>query len=142
MKLNAAFIISILLIFLFAYTGSSKLLDSKGFAAVLSKIPLIGRGAGIVAILLPLAELLIVLLLLFERTRLMGLYASLVLLSIFTVYLVYMVLAVPKLPCSCGGVISTMSWKQHIVFNAVFIGLAVIGVRNMKRCSTVVKDYG
>jgi hypothetical protein len=142
MKLNAAFIISILLIFLFAYTGSSKLLDSKGFAAVLSKIPLIGRGAGIVAILLPLAELLIVLLLLFERTRLVGLYASLVLLSIFTVYLVYMVLAVPKLPCSCGGVISTMSWKQHIVFNAVFIGLTVIGVRNMKRCSSVVKDYG
>jgi hypothetical protein len=142
MKLNAAFFISILLIFLFAYTGSSKLLDSKGFAAVLSKIPLIGRGAGIVAILLPLAELLIALLLLFERTRLIGLYASLVLLSIFTVYLVYMVLAVPKLPCSCGGVIGTMSWKQHIVFNAVFVGVTVIGIRNMRRCSSVVKDYG
>jgi hypothetical protein len=142
MKTNAAFFISILLIFLFAYTGSSKLLDSKGFAAVLSEIPLIGRGAGIVAILLPLAELLIVLLLLFEKTRLIGLYASLALLLLFTVYLVYMVLAVPKLPCSCGGVIGTMSWKQHIVFNAVFVGVTVIGIRNMRRCSSVVKDYG
>jgi hypothetical protein len=116
-------------------------LDSKGFAAVLSKIPLIGRGAGIVAILLPLAELLIALLLLFERTRLIGLYASLVLLSIFTVYLVYMVLAVPKLPCSCGGVISTMSWKQHVVFNAVFIVLTIIGIRRFKRYLSVGGDY-
>lgn len=133
MKLNAAFFISLLLIFLFAYTGSSKLLDSKGFAAVLSKIPLIGRGAGIVAILLPLAELLIVLLLLFEKTRLTGLYASLALLLLFTVYLVYMVLAVPHLPCSCGGVISSMSWKQHVVFNVVFIVLTVIGIRSTKQ---------
>jgi hypothetical protein len=133
MKFNASFFISILLIFLFAYTGSSKLLDSKGFAAVLSKIPLIGRGAGIVAILLPLAELLIVLLLFFERTRLIGLYASLMLLLVFTVYLVYMVLAVPKLPCSCGGVISSMSWKQHVVFNVVFIVLTVIGIRSTKQ---------
>ena len=133
MKLNAAFFISLLLIFLFAYTGSSKLLDSKGFAAVLSKIPLIGRGAGIVAILLPLAELLIVLLLLFEKTRLTGLYASLALLLLFTVYLVYMVLVVPHLPCSCGGVISSMSWKQHVVFNVVFIVLTVIGIRSTKQ---------
>jgi hypothetical protein len=133
MKFNAAFFISLLLIFLFAYTGSSKLLDSKGFAAVLSTIPLIGRGAGIVAILLPLAELLIVLLLLFEKTRLTGLYASLALLLLFTVYLVYMVLAVPHLPCSCGGVISSMSWKQHVVFNVVFIVLTVIGIRSTKQ---------
>ena len=141
MKLNAAFIISILLIFLFAYTGSSKLLDSKGFAAVLSEVPLIGRGAGIVALLLPLAELLIALLLLFERTRLIGLYASLVLLSIFTVYLVYMVLAVPHLPCSCGGVISTMSWKQHVVFNVVLIVFTITGIRSVRKGSFAEDNY-
>jgi hypothetical protein len=137
MRTNAAFIISLLLIFLFAYTACSKLIDSKAFATVLGSVPLIERGAGIVAILLPLAELLIVLLLLFERTRLVGLYASMILLLVFTVYLVYMVLMVPHLPCSCGGVISRMSWKQHVVFNLFFIGLTMIGIRSMKYTSVV-----
>jgi hypothetical protein len=133
MRTNTAFIISLLLIFLFAYTASSKLIDSKAFASMLEEVPLIGRGAGVVAILLPLAELLIALLLLFERTRLMGLYSSLILLFVFTVYLVYMIAVVPQLPCSCGGVISSMSWRQHIVFNLVFIGLTVIGIRSMRK---------
>jgi hypothetical protein len=128
MKTKAAFFISLLLIFVFAYTGSSKLLDSKAFAAVLHEVPMIGWGAGVIALLLPLTELLIALLLLFERTRLMGLYASLVLLLVFTGYLVYMILAVPHLPCSCGGVISKMGWKGHLVFNGVLIGVTVIGI--------------
>lgn len=137
MRTNAAFIISIFLIFLFAYTACSKLIDSKAFATVLGSVPLIGRGAGIVAILLPLAELLIVLLLLFESTRLVGLYASLLMLCVFTIYLGYMILAVPHLPCSCGGVISRMSWRQHVVFNLFFIGLTMIGIRSMKYTSVV-----
>lgn len=122
MKINAAYIVSLLLIFLFAYTASRKLTDSKSFTAVLQKIPLMGREAGIVAILLPVAELFIALLLLFERSRLTGLYASLFLLSMFKVYLVYKVLFVPHLPCRCGGVISKMSWKQYIVFNGCLLG--------------------
>ena len=133
MKPGAAFFISIVLIFLFAYTAGSKLIDSKGFIAVLSQVPLIGRGAGVVAILLPLAELLIALLLIFERTRLLGLWASLVLLVLFTVYLGYMVLFVAHLPCSCGGVVSRMSWRQHVVFNSGLIVLTMIGIRSMKK---------
>lgn len=132
MRTNAAFFISLLLIFLFAYTGSSKLIDSKAFEVVLEQVPLIERGAGVVAILLPLAELLIALLLLFERTRLIGLWASVLLLVLFTGYLVYMILFVPKLPCSCGGVIGRMTWRQHVVFNCVLIGLTVVGIRSLK----------
>ena len=133
MRTKAAFFISLLLILVFAYTGSSKFLDSKAFVAVLHEVPVIGRGAGVIAILLPLTELLIALLLLFEGTRLIGLYASLVLLSFFTVYLVWMVLAVPHLPCSCGGIIGRMGWKEHIAFNAVYVLLTIAGIRGMKR---------
>jgi hypothetical protein len=129
MKTNAAFFIALLLIFLFTYTGSSKLLDSRSFAAVLLKFPFIGRGAGVLAILLPLAELVIALLLLFKSTRLAGLYASVVLLSVFTIFLVWMVLSVVQLPCSCGGAISRMGWREHIVFNVVFVGLTVLAIR-------------
>jgi hypothetical protein len=133
MKPKAAFFISLLLVFVFAYAASSKLIDSKNLAAVLQKVPLIGRGASVIAVLLPLAELVIALLLIFERTRLYGLYASLVLLIVFTGYLGYMVLFVPKLPCSCGGVISKMSWKEHIVFNGVLIVLTYTGIRIFRK---------
>lgn len=134
MKTNAAFFISLLLIFLFAYTASSKLIDSKSLVAVLRQVPLIERGASVVAVLLPLAELLIALLLIFERTRLLGLYASSILLVVFTGYLLYTVLFVPKLPCSCGGVVGWMSWRQHLVFNLFLIGVTVVGIRS---CSQV-----
>lgn len=33
-----------------------------------------------------------------------------------------------RLPCSCGGVIALLSWKQHIAFNLFFLSLAVIGI--------------
>lgn len=125
--------VSSLLILLFGYTAFSKLFNHSLFEAVLQQVPLIGTGAAVIALLLPLCELFIVLLLLFPRTRLIGLKLSLVLLVMFTVYLGYMVLFVPKLPCSCGGVISKMSWRQHIGFNAAVAGLTVLGIRSVDR---------
>jgi hypothetical protein len=122
--------VSTLLIFLFTYTATSKLFENKGFVAVLQRLPLVERGAGAIAVLLPVAELFIVLLLIFERTRLKGLYASLLLLSVFTGYLLYMVLYVPGLPCSCGGVIGRMGWRTHIIFNLIFIGLTLAAIRS------------
>lgn len=140
MKTNAAFFISLLLVFVFANTASSKLIDSTGFIGVLRQVPLIGRGAGVMAVLLPLAELLIAMLLIFETTRLFGLYASLVLLLIFTGYLLYMILTLSHLPCSCGGVISKMSWRMHLIFNAALSGLTVIGIRTLN--ASAVKNHG
>ena len=78
---------------------------------------------------LPLTALCVALLLFFSGTRLVGLWAALVLLSLFTVYLLYMLVFTPQLPWSCGGVIGNMTWKQHVVFNVVFMGLTVIGIR-------------
>lgn len=126
--------VSALLIFLFTYTAVSKLLDLDGFRSVLAQSPLIGPGAGALAILLPFAELGVCLLLLFPTTRFAGLYTSFVLLVLMTGYLGFMVLYAPHLPCSCGGVISSLSWKEHIVFNGGILGLNLWGlVRDGKR---------
>jgi hypothetical protein len=121
MKRMTTDIVSSLLILLFGYTSLSKLLTIERFSSVLERMPLIGTGAGVLAFAIPLAELCIVLLLLFERTRYRGLILSLALLIAFTFYLTIMVLFTPHLPCSCGGVISKMSWKQHLFFNGAFI---------------------
>ncbi|MBA2499261.1 MAG: hypothetical protein H0V30_05995 [Chitinophagaceae bacterium] len=122
-------IISAILILLFVYTALSKLVSLDQFQDVLWQAPMIGHGAGILARAVPLAELLIALLLLFPFTRVWGLYSSLGLLLVFTVYLGYMIVSVTDLPCQCGGVISSLSWAQHIYFNLFFIGITWLGIR-------------
>jgi hypothetical protein len=117
----------------FGYTAASKLLDFTRFRAVLSASPLIAKGAGTLAGLLVAAELTVVLLLIFPRTRLWGLYASFVLLILFTSYLGYMVLYTPHLPCSCGGVLEALSWKEHILLNLVLLILTLAALLNEQR---------
>jgi hypothetical protein len=116
-------------IFLFVYTAVSKLLDFQSFSIVLRHSPLIGKTAPVIAILLPVTELVVSLLLLLPRTLKLGLYSFLSLLILFTLYLVYMLSFSPSLPCTCGGVFKYMSWHHHLTFNLVFISLAVLATR-------------
>ena len=134
-RIHPAEIFTSLLILLFAYTAISKILDFNKFRRVLSESPLIHNGAGIIAWLLPATELLIVLLLFLPRYRITGLWISLGMLTVFTGYLFYMLLFASHLPCSCGGVLSSLSWKEHLVFNVVFLGIntgGLIGLRFSK----------
>ncbi len=126
-------VISSLLILLFTYTALSKLFSIGRFKAVLEQSPIISSGAGMLAWQLPLTALCIALLLFFSGTRMVGLWAALVLLCLFTVYLLYILVFASHLPWSCGGVIGNMTWKQHVVFNVVFMGLTVIGIRKLRR---------
>jgi len=121
-------IISSLLILLFVYTGVSKLLDFSNFHLQLSKSPFITAFADPVAWTIPAGELLVALALIFKRTRLLGLYASLFLMTMFTAYIYAMLHYSYDLPCSCGGIISKMSWTQHLWFNAGFVILCISGI--------------
>jgi hypothetical protein len=121
-------IIGGLFILLFLYTALSKLSEIALFRLVLRSSPLISGYANPVSILIPASEILVSLLLFIPGTRRQGLYASLLLMLIFTLYLVYMISFTTALPCSCGGVISQLSWKQHLVFNIIFTLLAFAGL--------------
>jgi len=46
-----------------------------------------------------------------------------------------MLLSGQHLPCTCGGIISKMSWKQHLGFNALFILVGLIGIIKTKKNS-------
>ncbi len=118
-----------LLILLFVYTALSKLLAYRSFTTVLGKSPLIQGKAALVAWLLPTIELIASALLLMPSTRKMGLYASFFLMLLFTLYIAYMLLFTQNLPCSCGGAIGRLTWKQHLVFNILFTALAFVGAR-------------
>jgi hypothetical protein len=129
MKKNAIVeMISALLLFLFTYTALSKLLDFAKFKYQISQSPFITNISWLVIWSIPLAELIISILLVFKLTRLAGLYLSFFLMLLFTGYVFIMLRYSSYLPCSCGGVLSIMSWKQHFVFNLVFTGLSLAGV--------------
>jgi putative oxidoreductase len=128
MKAASQHISTCFLLLLYAYTGLHKLFEQSLFQRTLSKVLSGYNGAATLAWLIPSLELVVVLLLFFEQTRKSGLYASLLLLVLFTSYLVYMVLFVADLPCSCGGVLNKMSWKQHIFFNLFFIAINLFAI--------------
>jgi len=115
-------------IFLFTYTALSKFFDFTNFKNVLHLSPLIGEMNLFVAWALPLIELATSVLLFFQRSRLVGLYVSAALMIVFTIYLGYMILFTPNLPCSCGGVLKQMTWQQHVWFNLFFTGLAAFSI--------------
>ena len=119
-------IISSLLILLFVYAASSKLIEYSAFKTQLMNQLFFKNFAGIFAWTIPSIELLTGLLLTVKVTRIIGLYASLIMLSFFTLYIAGMLLSGKQLPCSCEGIIQQLSWNQHLLFNLFFLLLSLI----------------
>jgi uncharacterized membrane protein YphA (DoxX/SURF4 family) len=122
---------------LFLYTSLSKLADYEAFKNVLTASPLLKPVAGLIAWLVPVSELVIVVLLFIPPYRLKGLYASVILICFFTLYLLYMIVFTPHLPCKSGGVIKLLTWPEHIVFNLFFVFLSVTGILLYKRAKNL-----
>lgn len=122
-------IISALFILLFVYTAITKFIEHESFRAVLSQSPLIGINSTIISWVLPILELFTATLLFIPTLRKWGFASSLILMLIFTGYITYMISFSRHLPCSCGGVVSAMTWPEHLIFNIFFTALAAIALR-------------
>lgn len=118
-----------LLILLWAYAAINKLAGHTVFHAQLQQFPWLAPAAAFLSWAVPLTEVAVALLLFFPATAPYGLYASGTLLTVFTLYLLAMVILKTSLPCSCGGVIARLSWQQHIAFNVFFMALVIAGIR-------------
>jgi hypothetical protein len=122
-------IICTLLVFLFVYAAISKLTDFTEFTADMNNQPLPRFLKPILVWAVPATELAIVALLIFDTTRLIGLYASLLLMAAFTFYTGVVLLHFFKyIPCSCGGIIKNLTWPQHLLLNLFFVLIAIIGI--------------
>ena len=121
--------ISALLILLFLYASISKFLDFETFHHDLLNQPFPHSWTPFLVWFIPCSEIAISVLLIFERTRLLGFYASLALMGLFTIYSIAILLDFfAYVPCSCGGVIKHLTWPQHLVLNLFFLGLSISGV--------------
>lgn len=121
--------ISASLALLFTYTALSKLLDVSTFRQQMLNQPFPEWFANLLSWVLPFAEIAIATLLLNSKTRLTGLYLSLVFMSMFTLYIALVLLNIfGRIPCSCGGIFEKMSWEMHLLFNIIFVLLALTGI--------------
>lgn len=122
-------IVSILLIIMWAYAAVSKLLDLQNFKQALATQVFPVWMGKILVWVLPIAELGIAGLLLFQKTQLLGMYASFGLMLLFTLYVggaVYNIYE--RYPCACGGLFAKLGWKKHFRLNIFLTMISIIGI--------------
>ncbi len=120
--------ISYITAFLFIYAATSKIIDFENFQVQLGQSPMLSAFAKYISYAVPIFEVGFSLLLINSRSRMIGLICSYVLMIMFTAY-IYIILNYSSfVPCSCGGLIENLSWKQHIIFNLIFVVLTAIGI--------------
>jgi len=130
-------IITAMLIMLFFYTATSKLSDIGEFRRQLSNQSVPDWSVAILLWLIPLSEILVCLLLIAAASRTAGLYGSALLMLIFTGYMGLVLLNVfDRVPCSCGGVLRSMDFHTHFIFNAVFLVLSISAIILQRKLET------
>src|SRR5690606_7135816 len=120
--------VAVLYIILFTYAASSKLLDFDNFRIQLGQSPILTAYADSVAWGVPSIELLITLLFIFPTYCLLHHYSSICLMSMMTEYISLVLNFTDYIPCSCGRVLEDLGWTENIIFNVVFILLALIAL--------------
>ncbi|OCA76370.1 tellurium resistance protein TerC [Chryseobacterium artocarpi] len=121
-------VISILLAILFLYAAMSKALDFENFQIQLAQSPLLSAYAEIISYSIIIIEIIVAICLFIPYTNRLGLYASLGLMSAFTVY-IYLILNYSDfIPCSCGGILEKLGWTEHLLFNLFFVILTITAI--------------
>jgi uncharacterized membrane protein YphA (DoxX/SURF4 family) len=125
--------ISMLYMILYLYTGISKLMEYSVFKQQLEQVAIVKPVASVVSILIPITEIVVSLFLLLPSFRRIGTYLGVALMIVFTLYIIYILSMEHDLPCSCGGIISLLTWPQHLILNLCFIIGGVTSIRFQKQ---------
>jgi hypothetical protein len=116
------------LVLLFSYAATSKLITFKDTSHQIAQVSILHPIANFIAWSVPAIELGVSFLLLIPTRRTLGLYLSFVLMLLFTIYISWILLMNDTLPCSCGGVISNLSWKFHLLLNIAVLLLVYLSL--------------
>jgi hypothetical protein len=118
-----------LLILLWSYASLSKLVNfDLSLSQMKNQIFPIWLSE-ILSYVIPLTELAVAVLLIFKKTQKTAFLLSTFLLITFTIYIIMILLNFfGRIPCSCGGIISSLTWSQHFLFNSSFLGLSLFGI--------------
>lgn len=114
--------------FLFTYAAVTKLLELDNFQAQLGQSPMLSAFSNTISWSIPLLEISLALALFIPKYRVIALYGAFALMVTFTAYIYIILNYSSYIPCSCGGILEKMNWKQHLCFNIVFVLFGVIAI--------------
>ncbi len=114
---------------LFLYTAASKLIDLDKFRGQISNqvfdevyTPWLTYG-------IPLAEIIVVVLLVWPRMRKIGFPAFTFLMILFTGYVTLVIFGYyDRVPCGCSSAFEHLSWPWHLAVNVIFTALGITGI--------------
>lgn len=122
-------IIIISLLLLWIPVTIDKIINFESFKAGILRQPISETFQFLAMYTLPLAELITAILLISKKFQRSGLILSIILMSVFTSYVAFALIgAFGKIPCSCGSIISSFNWQQHLWFNIIFLCLSGLGL--------------
>ncbi|MNY00057.1 hypothetical protein D3C86_1325380 [compost metagenome] len=121
-------LLSFLLVLLWIYASINKLMDFEKFKLQLEQSPALTGFAAAIALVGPAIKIITVVLLFIPRTKLIGLYASCGLMLMFALYIIVILNFSGHLPCACNGFLKNMGWNGHLLFNMLFVLIALAGI--------------
>lgn len=121
-------VICYLFLILFVYAAVTKLMEYEKFRVQVGQSPILTSLVDWIAPTVPAIELIIAVMLFVPKSKLLALYASFNLMVMFTAYIFLTLNFSPNIPCSCGGILEKMGWKEHLIFNIVFVLLVAVAI--------------
>lgn len=123
-----------LYVLLYIYTAASKWLNFDDFVWQMNNQPFDDKYTSLLVYGIPTLEILTSLLLLFKKTRLIGMYGVTSLMAVFTGYVALVTTNFyDRIPCSCGGIIHDLNWPQHLILNSSFLVIGIISIVILKK---------
>ncbi|MEJ2003781.1 MAG: hypothetical protein P8X57_02195 [Cyclobacteriaceae bacterium] len=122
-----------LFIAVFTYAAMTKVIAPVDFGVKLLKahyIPTFLIPA--VTALIPLSEIAAVVFIMFGKFTRLGWEIIYILMICFDVHLAILHLVAPAAPCSCGGLLESISFGQHMIFNALLTLIAAVRLVSWK----------
>lgn len=122
---------------LFVYAATAKILEFENFEVQVGQSPVLSTLAKYIVVLVPLLEYLIAILLYINKLRIYALYGAFCLMAMFTAYIFIILNYADYIPCSCGGILESLGWTEHLIFNLFCVILAATAILLM--CNNVEK---
>ncbi|HJT74678.1 MAG TPA: MauE/DoxX family redox-associated membrane protein [Chitinophaga sp.] len=126
---------------MYLYAAVSKLMLHQVFMLQMKVQPLPEVLTPVLGWGIPITEIIISLMMMTISFRKLGLYLATGLMICFTAYIVLVKMNMfDKIPCSCGGAISTFTWTQHLIFNLFFVVIGITGIYLEHRSANVARS--
>ena len=122
------FTVSLFFVLLWSYAAISKIIVFRNFRSQLGQSPGLEAYAGFVACGVIFLQLLTIGMICYRSYRLLGLWMTFGIVTVFTGYNGFILIDSNNLPCTCIGLFEKMTWKGNLILNMGLMITALSGI--------------